>query len=264
MKLKMLLMALAAIALLPVANTAKADDKLELLVPGEISVATEGTYPPFSMRAPNGDLDGLEIRVMKEIARRLGLNYKPVLVKWESVLIGLEADQYDIISDGMDITPERQKKVTFADGWLESGGRIVVRDDSPIAKPTDVKGRTVGALVASNWSKLAESLGAGVKTYKSESDAMQDLANGNVDAIITDSIAAAYAIKTSHLPLKMVEEPVSSIQKGFAIKMGKPHLVAAVNKALADMVADGTYAKLTIDLIGVDPAPKDPIRTLAQ
>ncbi|MET2829803.1 transporter substrate-binding domain-containing protein [Mesorhizobium shangrilense] len=263
MKLKMLLMALAAMALLPVANAAKADDKLELLVPGEISVATEGTYPPFSMRAPNGDLDGLEIRVMKEIARRLGLNYRPVLVKWESVLIGLEADQYDIISDGMDITSERQKKVTFADGWLESGGRIIVHDGSNITKPTDVKGRTVGALVASSWTKLAEGLGGDVKTYKSESDAIQDLANGNIDAVITDSIAGAYDIKTSGLPLKMVEEPISSIQKGFAVKKGKPHLVAAVNKALADMIADGTYAKLTIDLIGVDPAPKDPIRTLA-
>lgn len=144
MKFKSLLVALAAMTLLPLANTARAEEGLELLVPGEISVATEGTYPPFSMRAPNGELDGLEIRVVKEIARRLGLEYKPVLVKWESVLIGLEADQYDIISDAMDITAERQKKVTFADGWLESGGRIVVRKDSDIAKPADVKGRAVG------------------------------------------------------------------------------------------------------------------------
>lgn len=263
MKLKMLLAALA-VAILPFGHAAKADDKLELLVPGELSAATEGTYPPFSMRAPNGDLDGLEIRVMKEVAKRLGLQYKPVLVKWESVLIGLQADQYDIISDAMDITAERQKKVTFADGWLESGGRIVVRDNSDIAKPADVKGKSVGALVASNWSKLAEGLGAEVKTYKAESDAMQDLTNGNVDAVITDAIAAGYDIKVSKLPLKLVEEPVSEIQKGFAIKMGKPHLTAAVNKALGEMIADGTYAKLTTDLIGFDPAPKDPIRTLAQ
>ncbi len=264
MKLKTLLVALAAMTLLPLAPAARAADGLELLVPGELSVATEGTYPPFSMRAPSGDLDGLEIRVAKEVARRLGLEYKPVLVKWESVLIGLEADQYDMISDAMDITPERQQKVVFADGWLESGGRIVVRKDSELTKPSDVKGHTVGGLVASNWVKIAASLGADVKTYKAESDAMQDLANGNVDAIITDSIAAAYAIKVSNLPLKLVEEPVSSIQKGFAFKKGKPHLVAAVNKALADMIADGTYAKLTTELIGVNPAPKEPIRTLPQ
>ncbi|WP_378942370.1 transporter substrate-binding domain-containing protein [Mesorhizobium sp. ANAO-SY3R2] len=264
MKLKTLFVALAAAALLPFANSAQADDKLELLVSGEISVATEGTYPPFSMRAPNGELDGLEIRVVKEIANRLGLQYKPVLVKWESVLIGLEADQYDIISDAMDITAERQKKVTFANGWLESGGRIVVRKDSEIAKPADVKGHAVGALVASNWASIAEGLGAEVKFYKAESDAMQDLANGNVDAIITDAIAAAYVIKVSNLPLKLVDEPVSSIQKGFAIKKGKPQLTAAINKTLGEMIADGTYAKLTSDLIGFDPAPKEPILTLTE
>lgn len=262
MNLKTLALGAVTALSMAFATAAVAEGELELLVPGELSVATEGTYPPFSMRAPDGELDGLEIRVMKEIANRLGLEYKPVLVKWESVLIGLEADQYDIISDAMDITEERQQKVTFADGWLESGGRIVVRDDSDITKPADVKGRTVGALVASNWSKIAEELGAEVKVYKAESDAMQDLTNGNVDAIITDAIAAAYAIKASNLPLKLVEEPVSQIQKGFAIKMGKPNLTAAVNKALAEMIADGTYAKLTTDIIGFDPAPKEPIRTI--
>ncbi|MCJ8138281.1 transporter substrate-binding domain-containing protein [Falsirhodobacter halotolerans] len=214
------------------------------------------------MRAPYGQLDGLEIRVMGEIAKRLGLEYEPVLVRWESVLIGLEADQYDIISVAMDITPERQQKVTFADGWLESGGRVVVLDDSDIKVPADVNGRNVGGLVASNWTKIGEELGGNVKAYKAESDAMQDLANGNVDAIITDAVAAGHAIKTSNLPLVMLEEPVSTVQKGFAIKMGKPNLTAAVNKALADIIADGTYARLTSELVGYSPAPVEPIRSL--
>ena len=256
--------AIAATLLLPLGGVAQAQDTdaLELLTPGVLSAATEGTYAPFSMRAPDGTLDGLEIRVMGEIAKRLGLKYEPVLVKWESVLIGLEADQYDIVSVAMDITEERQKKVLFSDGWLESGGRVVVKKDSDITTPAEVSGRKVGALVASNWTKIAEELGGDVKSYKSESDAMQDLANGQVDAIVTDAVAAAYAITTSNLPLRLVEEPVSSIQKGFAIKMGKPNLARAVNKALAEMIADGTYAKMTIDLIGVDTAPAEPIRTI--
>lgn len=263
MKIKTTIAALAATLLLPFgAASAQDADTLELLEPGVLSAATEGTYPPFSMRAPDGELDGLEIRVMGEIAKRLGLEYKPVIVKWESVLIGLEADQYDIVSVAMDITAERQKKVLFSDGWLESGGRVVVRKDSDITSPDQVEGRPVGGLVASNWTKIAEDLGAEVKSYKAESDAMQDLANGQVDAIITDAVAAAYAIQKSNLPLRLVEQPVSSIQKGFAIKKGKPNLAKAVNKALAEMVADGTYAALTSELIGVNPAPKDPIRTI--
>lgn len=264
MTFKTKIAAIAAALLLPLSGPLQAQDtaELELMKPGVLMAATEGTYPPFSMRAPNGTLDGLEIRVMGEVAKRLGLEYEPVLVKWESVLIGLEAEQYDIVSVAMDITEERQKKVLFSDGWLESGGRVVVRTDSDIAKPAEVQGRPVGGLVASNWTKIAEGLGGEVKSYKAESDAMQDLANGQVDAIITDAVAAAYAIESSDLPLKLLDEPVSSIQKGFAIKMGKPNLARAVNEALAEMVADGTYGELTSDLIGFDPAPAEPIRTI--
>jgi polar amino acid transport system substrate-binding protein len=248
----------AALVLKLCALPAMAAD-LELIAPGELSAATEGTYPPFSMYTPQGKLDGLEIRVMSEIAKRLGLTYKPVIIKWDSLLIGLQAEQYDTASDAMDITPERQKQVRFVDGWLESGGRLVVKNDSPVKTSADIKGKTVGVLVASTWEKLAISLGAAVKTYKSETDALQDLVNGNIDGVVTDSIAAAYDIKASKLPLHMTDGYLSQIQKGFPFKMNKPNLVKAMNKALADMIADGTYAKLTSELIGYSPAPAKPI-----
>lgn len=252
---------IAALAALTTAGAAQ-DAGLELLEPGKLTVATEGTYAPFSMTGPDGKLDGLEIRVVQEIAKRIGLEYTPIIIKWDSILVGLMSDQYDMISAAMDITPERQQQVTFSDGWLESGGRIVTSEDSDIKSAADLKGKNVGALVASTWTKLAESLGAGeVKTYKAEADALQDLANGNVDAVITDSIAAAYAIQTSTLPLRMTDDYVSRIQKGFAIKKDKPNLVQAINKALADMVADGTYEKLTSDLVGYSPTPAEPIRS---
>lgn len=261
MKFKSLIVAAAALAGLAMNSIAHATD-LELLQPGKLLVATEGTYAPFSMRSPDGKLDGLEIRVMKDVAKRLNLEYTPVLIKWDSLLVGLQADQFDVISAAMDITEARQKQVTFSNGWLESGGRVVTAKGSAIKSAADLKGKTVGALVSSSWTKIAEEKGAVVKGYKAESDAMQDLVNGNVDAVITDSIAAAYAIKSGGLPLAMTDDYVSHVQKGFAFKMGKPHLVEAVNKALADMVADGTYAKLTTELVGFDPAPKDPIKTI--
>lgn len=260
MRLTLLPVLAAALVGSLIAGPASAAD-LELLKPGTLLIATEGTYPPFSMRAPDGQLDGLEIRVGKEIAKRLGLQYEPVIIKWEALLVGLAADQYDFASDAMDITTERQKQVTFADGWLESGGRVVTKVGSPIKTPADIKGKAVGVLVSSTWLKLAEERGATPKSYKSESDALQDLVNGNIDAVITDSIAAAYAIEASKLPLVLVDEYLSHIQKGFPFKKGKPNLVKAVNKALADMIADGTYAKLTTPLIGYSPAPKDPIKT---
>ena len=239
-----------------------AASELELLVPGELSAATEGTFPPFSMRDPSGKLDGLEMRIMTEITQRLGLSYKPVIIKWESMLVGLKAGQYDMISGAMGITEERQKSVTFCDAWLESGARLVVRNDSAIETNADAKGKTIGVIVASTFVPLAEKLGGVVKTYKADPDAMQDLVNGNIDAVITESIAAAYAIKTAGLPLRMTDELLDSFQMGWAVQQGKPNLVKAINKTLGEMMADGTYKLITSELIGINPAPREPIRSL--
>jgi len=263
MNIKRLSHLLAAVFVLNFGSHALAEE-LELLKPGQLKVATLGTFPPFSMRSPNGQLDGLEVRVMKEIARRLNLQYTPVLVQWDSLLVALEANQFDVSTCAMDITPARQKQIVFSDGWIESGARILTPLDSPIKSAADLKGKRVGTQVSSTYAVLAQEHGAEVKSYKSESDTVQDLANHNVDAVITDSITGAYLIKHVGLPISMTDDYVSHIQKGFAFKKGKPELVAAVNRALADMKADGTYAKLTTDLIGYDPAPKDPVRTLKQ
>ncbi|MFO1061131.1 MAG: transporter substrate-binding domain-containing protein [Dongiaceae bacterium] len=234
---------------------------LELIKSGELSAATEGTFPPFSIRKPNGDLDGLEMRMMQEITKRLGLTYKPVIIKWESILIGLLAGEYDMSSNAMAITAERQKKVTFCDAWIESGARLIVTKDSAIKTNADAKGKRVGVIVGSTYVKLAEGLGSEVKTYKSDPDAIQDLMNGNIDAVITDSIAAAYMITQNNLPLRMTDDYLDKAQDGWPVKQGKPNLVTAINKTMAAIVADGTYEKLTKPLIGYNAFPKDPIRS---
>jgi polar amino acid transport system substrate-binding protein len=239
-------------------------EPLDLVQPGKLTVATQGTFPPFSMRTPDGQLDGLEIRVMREVARRLHLEYTPVLTQWDALLVGLQAKKYDIISASMDITAERQKSILFSDGWLESGGRVVTLKGSPIHSAADLKDKTVGALVSSTFAKLAIEHGAKLKSYRLETDAIQDLVNGTVDAVITDSISGAFVAEHLGLPVVMTPDYVSHVQKGFAMRKDERPLADAVDRALADMVADGTYAKLTKGLLGYDPSPKDPIRTLPQ
>jgi len=251
---------LCAAGLAAFGKTARADD-FGLLQPGKLLVATQGTFAPFSMRMPDGKLDGLEIRVVGEIARRLGLEYVPVITQFDAVLVGLMAGQYDMTSVSMDITAARQKQVLFADGWLESGAKILTSPTSGIKSGDDLKGKNVGAVAASTFGKLAEEHGANLKSYKAEVDAVQDLVNGNLDAVITDAVAASYAIKARKLPLITPPDALSRIQKGFAFQKSRANLVRAVNKALAEMIADGTYGKLTTPLIGFDPHPQEPIRS---
>ena len=110
--------------------------------------------------------------------------------------------------------------------------------------------------------KVAEKLGGNVKLYKSDPEALQDVVNGQIDAAITDAVAGGYAIKTAGLDLRLVDEFIESYQMGWAVKQGKPNLVKAVNAALAAMVADGTYRTLSESIIGIDPTPAEPIRSI--
>ncbi len=251
----------APLLALGLAHAATAAD-LELNEPGVLTVSTEGTFPPFSMRTPQGQLDGVEIRLWTEIAERLDLEYRPIVMRWESTLVGLLAGQFDVMGTTMDVTPARQEQILYSDGWLQSGGVLVVREGSDLERVEDMAGRTIGALAASTYIENAQPYGpADIRAYQSETDALQDLVNRNIDGVVTDEVAAAYAIKTSGLPLVIAEGYVSQVQKGWGFQKTRPNLARAVNEALAEMQADGTYAAIMTDLLGIVPQPDEPIRS---
>ncbi len=250
----------AATALVP--GLGRAADELELLTPGVLTSATEGTYPPFSMRTPDGELDGLEMRIMGEICNRLGLEYEPVIVKWDSMLVGLQAEHFDIVGNAMGITAQRQEAVTFCDGWIETGARVVVHRDSAYAGPDELRGKKIGAIAASTFIPIVEQLGGDLMAYKADVDGMQDLVNGNIEAVILESIAANYAITKSKLPLRSLPGLIDPAQLGWAVKKGKPNLVRAINATRAEMVAEGKVAELFEDLLGYDPSPEEPVRSI--
>jgi len=266
MKLRNLLLAAAftASASLGLASQSNAQDgELELLKPGVVSCAFTGSFPPFAFQNADGEWDGLSIRVYREIANRLDLEIDYVITKWESLLVGLIANNYDMLCGTMDITKERQERVLFVDGWAESGARILVHEDSDIESAEDVKGKQMGVLVGSTFAEMAKPLEpANTKYYQAESDAIQDLANKQFDVMVTDSIAAAWSIEKSGLPLKLLPGYISRVQKGWATTKERVNLVKAFNAALEEMHADGTYDELTSDLIGYSPAPENPIRSI--
>lgn len=253
----------AALALIAFsANPVSAQDALELNNPGVLTVATEGAFPPFSLTTPSGEVDGIEIRLFQEIAKRLELTYEPIVLKWESTLVGLMADQFDIMGTTMDITDARQEQILYSDGWISSGAIVLTNTGSDITSPADLEGRVIGALAASTYIDAAAAYSPKeVKAYKSEPEAYQDLINGNIEAVITDQVAAAYAIKTADLDLTIADGYVTQVQKGWGFQKNRPNLAKAVNTALAEMQADGTYDQIMMDMIGIVPKPAEPFRS---
>ena len=159
MKVKKMLNGLLFAGVLAIGTGSAAEaQELELLEPGVLKCAFSGSYAPFAMQDASGDWSGLAIEVYREAVSRLDLELEYVITKWESLLVGLFANKYDMLCDTMDITRERQERVLFVDGWLESGGRLVVHGDSDIRTLEDFKGRSMGVLVASTWAELAKGL----------------------------------------------------------------------------------------------------------
>ena len=236
---------------------------LELIEAGKLHVGTGGKLKPFMILQSDGSFDGIEYRLMKEIAHRLGLELVPVISTWDSLIPGLLADKYDMISECMDITPDRQKKVAFANGWLESGGVVVVRKDSNINDLEDLKSAVLGVLHTSTWEKEASRYSPKeIKYYKGELQALMDLSIGRVDAVITDSINARQFIKETKNDLRILDPMILKVQKGWALKPGKPVLLNAVNRVFDEIVTDGTYEEITGKFLGFNPFPSHQIKTL--
>ncbi|PKM80210.1 MAG: hypothetical protein CVU89_14590 [Firmicutes bacterium HGW-Firmicutes-14] len=116
------------------------DDSLERVKKaGKISFAMSGGYPPFNYFTDEDELTGFDVEIGKEVAARLGVEYEPVTTDWSGILEGLRSGRYDGIFGSMAITDERLEVVDFTDPYYYSGAQLIVRDDSSISGPEDLK-----------------------------------------------------------------------------------------------------------------------------
>lgn len=249
------LLVLSALAV--VSNAVAATDLLDTVKSrGTLKIALEGTYPPFNSRDAKGELVGFDVDVAKELARRLGLKPQFVLTEWSGIIAGLQANKYDVIVNQVAITPERQKAFDFTAPYVVSSPQLIVRANETRAFKSlnDLKGKKLGAGTGSNYEQIARAVGGiDVRTYKAAPDTLRDLSLKRIDAALNDRLLAAYLVKQSGLPLK-AGAPITGerIEMGIPVRKGNPLFVKALNKALADMKADGTYAKISNKWFGQD------------
>jgi polar amino acid transport system substrate-binding protein len=171
-------------------------------------------------------------------------------------LAGLLANKYDTICGSMTITDKRKEVVDFVGPYYRSGRGIFVRQDSTDKSLADLKGKTIGATLGETHEKWARTQeGWKVQTYKGLPELLQELENKRVDAIVVDTLAGLLAIKKSGQPIKKLDIPEiegGDVNVGIAIRKDNPKLKAAMQKALDDMMADGTYKKIAMEWIGYD------------
>ena len=238
---------LLAVAL---AATAGAADLLDTVKQrGTLKIALEGTYPPFNFKNSKGELDGFDVEIGRALAQKLGLKPEFITSEWSGILAGLQAGKYDVIVNQVSATDKRREIFDFTQPYTLSSAQLIVRKDEKrqFKSLADLKGKKLGVGQGSNYADLAKAVeGVEVKTYPSAAEYLQDLALGRVDAALNDSLLVPYLVKQVKLPLKG-GAGVGSVE-GSAIPYlkGNPRFGAALDKALADIKADGTFRKISI------------------
>jgi len=215
----------------------------------EISVAVENAYLPFNyIDAETGEAGGWDYAALDEICSRLNCTVKWVTADWDGMIQAVSDGQYDVAADGITITEERAQVVDFSDGYINIDQRIIVnKANNDISSSADLAGSdcTVGSQVGTtNYDKAVDIVGESrIQAFDEFGFAIQALVVNDVCAVILDETAGQGYLGENKDDLKLVGESLSSDQLGFIFPKGSD-LVEPFNKAIADMKADGTMARL--------------------
>ena len=223
---------------------------------GSISVGLEGTYPPFSYVDENGKLTGFEVEFAQALAKELGVTAKLQPTKWDGILAALESKRLDVAINQVTVSEERKKKYDFSEPYTVSGIQALTqkKDAGKIASANDLTGKKVGVGLGTNYEQwLKENVpGAVIKTYDDDPTKYQDLRVGRIDAILVDRLAAFELISKTNDTLAVSGPAFSRQEAGVTLRKGEPELLAAINKAIDKLRADGTLAKLSQKYFNAD------------
>ena len=205
---------------------------------GKLLIATSPDFPPFES-LEGGEVVGIEPDIMKLICEKLGVEVEFVQMDFDSVLIGIQAAKYDCAMSGITVTPAREKNMLFTDPYYNAAQVIVVAEGSPITGKADLAGKVASVQTGTTAESGCQDEGIEVQAFAANADAKAALTTGKVDAWVVDNLTAMQMVEEGDglviLDEKMTEEPYA-----FAFAMGSEDLVAAINDALAALIADGT------------------------
>jgi cystine transport system substrate-binding protein len=225
-----------------------------LVTDGTLTVATEGTYRPFTFHDETGELVGFDVEIAEAVADKLGLEVVFEETQWDAIFAGLDAGRFDVIANQVSINPEREEKYLFSEAYTVSPGVIVVpEDDDSISSFDDLAGKTTAQSLTSNWYELAEQSGATVEAVEGWAQAVTLLQQGRVDATINDNLTFLdYEKSEGPTGLKIAAETDDPAYNAFAFTKDKTDLVEAIDAALAELREEGVLAEISEKYFGAD------------
>lgn len=248
--------ALCAALLTACGGEKKGDLLAQIQEKGEMVVAMEGTWAPWTYVNEDGDLVGYDVEVAQAIAGKLGVEASFITGEWDGLLAGLDAGRYDIMVNGVNVTPDRAEKYDFSVPYAYDRMAVIVKgDNDSITKMEDLSGKKTANTISSTYAETARSYGAEVTGVDDLAATFELLYSGRIDATLNAEVTY-YDYMAQHpdadLKIACLAEEADSV----AIPMRKgdetKNLREAVDKALNELAEDGTLSQLAVKYFGTD------------
>ena len=222
------------------------------------TVGFDQDFPPYGFVGDNGEFTGFDIELATEVAKRLNLEIKLQPIDWDAKDMELSSGAIDCIWNGFTMNG-REDAYEWTDAYVNNTQVFVVKDDA-IKSAADLKGKVVTVQTDSSaQAALDEEKFADLKASFKElvvcsnyNTAFMDLESGAVDAIAMDVGVAKYQIESRKVDFKVLDDTLAEEQYGVGFLKGNTELRDKVQKALEDMVKDGTFAEISTKWFGED------------
>lgn len=191
-------------------------------------------------------LVGFEVDIVNALAQELGMQAQFMGSEWDSLIIGFNRDLYDVVANGIAITPQRRLMAEFSKPYYVTYLQLVIHaDEDGIDSLEELEGRRIGSFINSEASEFLETIdGLQVLQYSSEGSMFADLSYGRVDAVIIDEVAAKYYASV-HPHLKLVGEPIGQLEYALVFpKNTSPERIARFNIAIDALIQGGELREI--------------------
>jgi octopine/nopaline transport system substrate-binding protein len=248
----------------------------------KIRIGTEGAYPPWNSKDASGKLIGFEVELAWALCRYMGKQCEIVEQDWDGMIPALIMRKFDAIMAGMSITAERQKAISFSQGYADEVASLAVMKGSSLEGMdtpeginlslggSDVKkalktltgalaGKTVCVQTATIHQNFLDSGDVGkvnVRTYKTQDEVNLDLASGRCDAALAAAVAFSDYAEKSGKPVVLVGPTFSGGAFGNGVGVGirkdDTELLKAFNKAINQARKNGDISRIATKWFGFD------------
>lgn len=224
---------------------------VELAKGDVLTVCTNPPFAPFEFEE-DGKIVGLDMDITAQIAKDLGVEQSVLNTPFEAMQSGaaLNAKQCDIVATGLSITDERRANLDISEPYFDADLGILVKKDSGITSEADLAGKTIAVQIETDAEAWVTEKGLAGKQFADLGLQVAALKN-DVDAVMND-----YAVLGSYTAqgYELLAPVPTGAQYGLAVRKGDTALLDQVNKTLARIKSDGTWAEIYTARIGVAPS----------